>query len=123
MLWQIVIKFSGAVWCNASYSLLGNLFSSNHAADFPIRALGSQDRDVNSILELRGHDLSLLEAKGTWEVLVKNGNLGESIISVHSWLSCNIWVVELHLEIEIWLPVRVVDNLNLHCLFSLTLLH
>lgn len=81
---QVIIELSCTVGGDSCSSRIGQLFSSNHAANFAIRTLTSKDLDVNSVLQFAGTDFSVLETKSSWEVFVKNSDFGNGVVSEES---------------------------------------
>lgn len=64
-------------------------------------------------------DISNLESKSSWEILIKNGNSALGVITRESTSSINI--IKLNMEIHIWLPLVVVNNWNLNLDFKIFL--
>lgn len=114
--WNIVFKL---ICCVGGFDLR-ELFCFDDAGNSSIGTITSQNANVNMVLALGNSDLSILESKSSWEVLVKNGDLANSVITFQLILS--LWVIKLNKEVKIWLPLFIVDNwdLDFHFLFSLS---
>ena len=119
----VVLELRSTVLGDSTLAVVNELLSSNHAADLSIRALASNDLDVNTVLELGGNDLGALETEGTWEVLIKDSNLASGVISWKTGVTLDSWVIELDGKVKIWLPIRVINNFDLNVLLSLSLPH
>jgi len=118
MLWQIVFKFN----CIDSIEFIGNQgLSSDHATNFAVRSLVSFDYDVDLVLQSRSSQLCHLESKLSWEVFVKDGNPASCVVSVESLTVLS--VINFKVEIQVWLPVVIVNNLNIDNFFSFLFLH
>jgi hypothetical protein len=102
--------------------IIGHWLGSNKAVDFTIRSLTSLNANIYLLLELRNDQVSLSESKGSWEILIQNGNLSLGVISRESGLSCTVWIIKFNVEVKIWLPIIVVVNHNLLYEFWVSLL-
>jgi len=90
-------------------------------SDFTITSILSNNGNLNMWICWRYlNTFSVLEANLTGLIIINNSNSRSSILSNKLLLS--VWIVQLHEEILIWLPVIVILNSNVECLGMLSLL-
>lgn len=89
-------------------------------SDFTITSILSNNGNLNMWICWRYlNTFSVLEANLTGLIIINNSNSRSSILSNKLLLS--VWIVQLHEEILIWLPVIVILNSNVECLGMLTI--
>ena len=80
--------------------------------NFSIRSVFPNNYNFSNLLRGNSLDLlGLLEANLSWLVIINNSNSSSSVLSLK--LLHGLWVIELDVEIFIWLPVIIISNL--HC--------
>lgn len=80
--------------------------------NFSIRSVFPNNYNFSNLLRGNSLDLlGLLEANLSWLVIINNSNSSSSVLSLK--LLHGLWVIELDVEILIWLPVIIISNL--HC--------
>jgi hypothetical protein len=80
-------------------------------SDATITTVLSNNLDLAELLSWSDLDsLSILEANLTWLVIINNGDTCLGVLS--NKFLVGVWLVELHEEVLIWLPVVVILNAN-----------
>ena len=79
--------------------------------NFSIRSVFPNNYNFSNLLRGNSLDLlGLLEANLSWLVIINNSNSSSSVLSLK--LLHGLWVIELDVEILIWLPVIIISNLH-----------
>jgi len=123
--WEVIIELLSILMKHhlITLSCLNEWLGLDHARNLTISALSSYDGDLNFVLVSSGLDLSLFKTKVTREVLIQYGNNSLGIITWKSSLLRMSWVIKLNLEIQVRLPVVVVDDWDFDTDFFLSFLN
>lgn len=94
--------------------VISQFFCLDHAGDESVAAVSSCDYNINFPLVLVGLDFSGREGECSWEVLVKNGHTASGVVTSESLLG--LGVVKFNMEVHVWLPLVVINDLNVNYL-------
>ena len=113
MLRKIIFKFHSHIsrgLCNIliHYQWL----CSNHTADSSICTFYSLNYYINLILIFHCHYLVITKSDSSREIFVQNSNFAFGIVTEKSFLLLVLWVINLDAKVKVWLPITIVENLN-----------
>ena len=90
----------------------------NHAADFAISSFGSLKNDVYFLVLFGNGYLSFYKSDDSWEVFIENRYPALGVITTKPLFLLSSGIVELNIEVEVWLPFVIVDDWNLNSILN-----
>jgi len=113
MFGKIIFEFHGHGSRSTSNIWIGKEWlGSNHAANSSICTFNSLDNNINLILVLHCHDLVVIKSNSSREILIQNSDFTFGIVTKESFLLLVLRIINLDAEIKVWLPIIIVENLD-----------